>query len=40
MGIFTDDKIDKAYDKSQMLVERREFLNNRSDLLEENGLEI
>ena len=40
MGHLPDNKVDKAYDKSQMLVERREFLNKWCDLLEKNGLEI
>ena len=40
MGHLPDNKVDKAYDKSQMLVERREFLNKWCELLVKNGLEI
>ena len=40
MGHLPDNKVDKAYDKSLMLEERREFLNKWCDLLEKNGLEI
>ena len=40
MGHLPDNKVDKAYDKSEMLDRRREFLENWGDLLVEKGLEL
>jgi len=40
MGHLPDNKVDQAYDKSQMLEERRIFLNKWCDLLVANGLEV
>ena len=40
MGHLPKDKVDKAYDKSEMLDRRREFLENWGDLLVEKGLEL
>ena len=40
MGHLPSDKLDKAYDKSLLLDERREFLNKWCSLLVETGLEI
>ena len=40
MGHLPDNKVDKAYDKSLMIEERREFLNKWCELLVANGLEI
>ena len=40
MGHLPDNKVDQAYDKSEMLDRRREFLENWGDLLVEKGLEI
>ena len=40
MGHLPDNKVDQAYDKSEMLERRREFLEKWGDLLVKNGLEI
>ena len=40
MGHLPDNKVDQAYDKSEMLERRREFLEKWGDLLVNNGLEI
>ena len=40
MGHLPSNKVDKAYDKSLMLEERRTFLNKWCDLLVANGLEL
>ena len=40
MGHLPKDKVDKAYDKSEMLDRRREFLESWGDLLVEKGLEL
>ena len=40
MGHLSSDKLDKAYDRSQQLNERRDFLNKWCSLLVEKGLEI
>ena len=40
MGHLPDNKVDQAYDKSEMLERRREFLEKWGDLLVEKGLEL
>ena len=40
MGHLIGDKVRKAYDKSLMLEERREFLEQWCELLVKNGLKI
>ena len=40
MGHLPDNKVDRAYDRSLMLKERRTFLNKWCDLLVANGLEV
>ena len=39
-GHLPDNKVDQAYDKSEMLDRRREFLEKWGNLLVENGLEL